>query len=830
MMLFSRLVLAIVLGCLSGAGLAHTYTFEPAMLGEGEGDVDIALFNQGLQLPGTYRVDILLNGELVDSREVVFSLAKDARGESSLQPCLSVAVLSRYGVRVENYPQLSAHGECAQLSAISQLKSDFQFNNQQLFLSIPQVSLRPKLTGIAPQQLWDDGIPALLLNYSANTNRTEYRDGMGRDTDSTYAQLNPGANLGAWRLRNQTNWQKQKGTQAVYTYADRGLYDLKSRLTLGERATPGDIFDGVPFRGVMLGSDDNMVPYNQRVFAPVVRGIARTQARVEVKQNGYTIYSATVAPGPFALTDLSTQGTSGADLQVIVWETDGNSQVFTVPYQTPAIALREGYLKYNVMGGQYRPADSAVGKKTVGQVTVMYGLPWSLTAYAGLQSAEHFQGGALGLGWSMGEWGALSLDETRSHGQRKGKENEEGNAWRVRYSKEIAATNTTLSLSNQYASSGYNTLADVLDTWRDNDPMNREPGHSWDDYRRKSSTVLTLSQSMGPWGYFNLNSAHRNYQGRAGYENTFGVSYGTSVRNVSLTLGWTQNKQVSDTGEQRTNRLISLWVSVPLDRWLGGSGTTNATYQLTSSSEDGGGSEAGLNGQAFDRHLNWDMRQRYRPGDVGVRSSSTLRMTWYGGYGLVGGNYSYSPNLRQMGADVAGGMVVHHHGITFGHPLGTEVALIEAPGATGVSVVGWSGVKTDFRGYTTQSNLTPYQENTVSLDPTSLPPDAEVSQTDIKVVPTQGAIVPAKFITRIGGRALMTLTRPDGKVVPFGALTTLEGGGSGVVGEGGQVYLTGLPEQGEMLVRWAKQQCRVGYHLPKEADSVGIYVMTGECR
>lgn len=44
-----------------------------------------------------------------------------------------------------------------------------------------------------------------------------------------------------------------------------------------------------------------MVPYSERQFAPVVRGIARTQARVEVKQNGYTIYNTTVAPGLFAL-------------------------------------------------------------------------------------------------------------------------------------------------------------------------------------------------------------------------------------------------------------------------------------------------------------------------------------------------------------------------------------------------------------------------------------------------------------------------------------------------------------------------------------------------
>ncbi|HGM5835951.1 TPA: fimbrial biogenesis outer membrane usher protein [Serratia marcescens] len=834
-MRLSQIAWAVSLVCVSGMSHARSYTFDPAMLGEQGKHVDMTLFDQGVQLPGTYMVDVLLNGDRVDSRDVVFSLKKNAQGEPYLEPCLSVADLARYGVKVDDYPGLSATGECVRLAAIPQASSDFQFNNQQLLLSIPQVSLRPKLRGIAPQQLWDDGINALLLNYRANTSRTEYRNGMNRSTDSNYVQLNPGANLGPWRLRNQTNWQRQGDSggkwQTVYTYAERGLNDIKSRLTLGERTTPGDIFDGVPFRGVMLGSDDDMVPYNQRAFAPVVRGIARTQARVEVKQNGYTLYNATVAPGPFALTDLSTSGSSSGDLQVTVWETDGTTQVFSVPYQTPAISLREGYLNYNLMAGQYRPADSGVDEKAVGQATMMYGLPWDLTVYAGFQGAEHFQAGSLGLGKSLGEWGAVSVDAIASHGQRRDRDAENGAAWRVRYSKEVVATNTTMTMTSyQYASSGYNTLSDVLDTWRSND----DRGGWWtsgSNDRRKSNTSIQLSQSLGPWGYLNLNGSRDDYWNRPGHDNTFGVSYGVSFSGVSLTLGWTQTKQVNRDGDQRTDRQTSLWVSVPLDRWLGGS--TNATYQLTSPSRGGDTHEVGLNGQSFNRQLYWDVRQRYRAGDNngGDRNSSAMRLSWTGGYGQIGGNYSYSPSLRQMGADVSGGLVVHRHGVTLGQTMGDTVALVEAPGASGVSVGGWPGVKTDFRGYTTQAYLTPYQENLVSLDPTNLPLDAEVPQTDMKVVPTKGAIVAAKFATRIGGRALMTLTRPGGQAVPFGALVTVEGQsvGAGVVGEGGQVYLTGLPEKGEMLVKWSEQQCRVSYHLPQEPGPTGVYTMTGVC-
>ncbi|WP_348235475.1 fimbria/pilus outer membrane usher protein, partial [Salmonella enterica] len=75
---------------------------------------------------------------------------------------------------------------------------------------------------------------------------------------------------------------------------------------------------------------DNMVPYSERQFAPVMRGIARTQAWAEVKQNAYTIYNTTVAPGPYALRDLSVTDSRG-DLHVTVWAADGSTQTLLGP-------------------------------------------------------------------------------------------------------------------------------------------------------------------------------------------------------------------------------------------------------------------------------------------------------------------------------------------------------------------------------------------------------------------------------------------------------------------------------------------------------------------
>lgn len=133
----------------------------------------------------------------------------------------------------------------------------------------------------------------------------------------------------------------------------------------------------------MLGTDEYMIPYNQREFAPVVRGIARTQARIEVRQNGYLIHSQIVAPGAFALNDLPVTGSSD-DLQVAILESDGTIQSFKIPFTLPAIALREGYLKYNVTVGQYRPSDSG-GKSILGAIDCYVWFTMGVTAFAGVQ-------------------------------------------------------------------------------------------------------------------------------------------------------------------------------------------------------------------------------------------------------------------------------------------------------------------------------------------------------------------------------------------------------------------------------------------------------------
>lgn len=126
---------------------------------------------------------------------------------------------------------------------------------------------------------------------------------------------------------------------------------------MGDSNTGNDVFDSVGFRGARLYSSDSMYPDSLQGYAPTVRGIARTAAKLTIRQNGYVIYQSYVSPGAFSITDLNPTSSSG-DLEVTVDEKDGSQQRYTVPYSTVPLLQREGRFKYDVVAGDFRSGNS----------------------------------------------------------------------------------------------------------------------------------------------------------------------------------------------------------------------------------------------------------------------------------------------------------------------------------------------------------------------------------------------------------------------------------------------------------------------------------------
>ena len=795
---------------------------------------DLSAFESGSQAPGIYHVDIIVDDAFLETGDIQFTASKADNGDASLQPCLSLAQLKRWGVKTALFPALSAgHGECVNLQAIPQASADFQFGAQRLVLSIPQAAIDLPARGYVPPEMWDEGITAAMLNYSLSGANSRAKAGEGASSNSQYANLRPGINIGPWRLRNYTTWSRDGAGKdrwdTVYSYLQRAVIPLKAQLTLGDSSAPADVFDSVPFRGVQLASDDDMLPDSLKGYAPVVRGIARTNAQVVIRQNGYQIYQSYVAPGAFEITDMYPTGGAG-DLDVTIKEADGSEQHFTLPYASVPVLQREGRLKYALTGGQYRAYNSSVEKTPFGQVSGIYGLRNGITLYGGVQGSGKYQSFAVGTGKNMGDFGALSADVTQAWSTLAHTAKTQGQSLRARYSKNVLNTGTNFSIAGyRYSTRGYYGLQDVLDSYGDSSALQN---------RRRNRVELTMSQTLGDErGALTLSAAREDYWNTDKSMASWSVGYNNNWNNISYGVTWTYSKNggptSSGSGSTKTydhDQLLAFTVSVPLDKFLP---QTWANYGLNTSKNNGTTHSIGMNGVALDNSaLNWNIQQGY--GTDGVGYTGTLNGDYKGTYGEVTAGYGYDKNSERLNYGVQGGILAHADGITLSQPLGETNALIKAPGAHGVNIRNQSGVRTDYRGYTVVNNLSVYRKNDLALDPENMPDDVELEINTRTVTPTRGAVVKADYLSKVGRRVLMTLTTPE-QFVPFGAVVTLadDDKSSFIVGDRGQVYLTGLRDQGTVLATWGHQphqQCRADFSLPNRAQYGGITDISVSCR
>ncbi|MDI2119812.1 fimbria/pilus outer membrane usher protein, partial [Klebsiella pneumoniae] len=192
---------------------------------------------------------------------------------------------------------------------------------------------------------------------------------------------------------------------------------------------------------------------------------ANSNARVEVRQNNYLIYSENVPAGPFELNDISAVNRSG-DFYVTVIEADGSQTTFTVAYTTLPQLVRAGQWNYQLSAGKYH--DGADGyAPALMQSSLSYGLNNTFTLYGGALAAENYRAGAFGVGSNLGEIGALSADytlagTTLANGQRK-----QGGSVRFLYAKSFLSSKTDFQIAGyRYSTAGYYSLSDAVNERR----------------------------------------------------------------------------------------------------------------------------------------------------------------------------------------------------------------------------------------------------------------------------------------------------------------------------------------------------------------------------
>lgn len=270
---------------------------------------------------------------------------------------------------------------------------------------------------------------------------------------------------------------------------------------------------------------------------------------------------------------------------------------------------------------------------------------------------------------------------------------------------------------------------------------------------------------------------------------------------------------------QKADRSWSFNLSVPL---FGPLSESAISYSMTSDNSGRTSQQASLFG-SLPHHPNlyYSLQQGYVNGGQGSNSSAAL--DYHGGYGTAQLGYRHDSASQQLTWGASGSVVAHPHGVTLGQTVGESFAIVRAPGAAEVAIQNGSNVHTDWRGYAVVPSLTAYRKNTITLDTESLADDADVELEGQTVIPGGGAVVQANYQTHIGSRVLFTLSDSHGPL-PFGASVRLRkaegdpgGAPGGMVADGGQVYLSGIPQEGTLDVAWnadnISRRCALHFHL-----------------
>lgn len=800
---------------LPGSAPASVVQFNEILLKRDDAPVEMSYFESGNGVvPGTYELDIYLNQSLVKRESVQFV---DDGDDKIVKPLLTVGLLKRIGVDIAKLEAdgLVPTGSSDDVAAgffggESGASVDFDINALSLHLVMPQKYIARQPRGYVDESLWDDGMTALFSEYQASYSRNT---GGGYNSDYYYLGLRNGFNVGRWRLRNDASLTRSGNVtrfSSNRTYAERDLRGIKGKLAAGELYTSGQVFDSFRFLGAQVASDTGMLPDSESGFAPVVRGIAESHATVEVRQNGYLIYSTPVSPGAFEIADIYPSGSNG-DLEVRIIEADGRVRTFTQAYSYVPVMVRRGGLRYHFATGKFR--NPGQPSPTFAMGTLVYGLTDDLTGFGGLLVSQRYTALNLGVGFNS-PFGGLSFDVTHSQSD-AGNGTQSGQSARLLYSKTLTSTDTTLTMVGyRYSTEGFRTFAQHVDDLGIVQPYSYQ--------RQKSRFDININQLIRRGSLF-ASMGETSYWGESGRSRRYQLGYSGNLSTASYSVALSHTRE--NGAWRRSDTQVTVSASIP----LGGRARSLRAYTNVVSSFDGRANvQSGVSG-FVDRNgtLGFSAQAGY---EKHGGASGGIGMSWDARMGKLGANYNQSRSGGHFDANAAGSMVIHRGGVTFGQPVGETFAVVRVSGVKGAQFDSSSSISTDGRGYAVVPYMQPYRHNWLNLAAASLGTNTEVSDSTKVLVPTRGAVVAADFDAEVGRRVQFVLETNGDVAVPIGAMAYDDTGRTiGVVDNQSRLMVFGAKDHGDFEVRWRDNGCRVRYTLPEADASLSYDVVDAEC-
>lgn len=754
----------------------------------------------GYLMPGDYQLTVRINSTELSERTITFMVPEnDPKGSEA---CLTKDLVTALGLKDSAARDLSwwHDGQCLDTSSLKGMSTRADLGEGTLYLNVPQAFLEYTSDNWDPPSRWDNGVPGVLFDYNMNAMNT--RQSSSGQRQSVSGNGTTGANMGPWRLR--ADWQAQynsasgqSGSQQSWDwsryYAYRAITSLKAKLMLGENYLSSSMFDSFRYTGASLTTDDSQLPPNLRGYAPEVTGVAKTNAKVTVSQQGRVISETTVAAGPFRIQDLN-DAVSGK-LDVKVQEQDGSVQNFQVNTANIPYLTRPGLVRYKVSAG--KPSDydhkSQGPNFTTGEFSWGVNNGWSL--YGGGLFAGDYNALAIGVGRDLMSFGAVSFDATQSRANLPGDSTKQGGSYRLSYSKRFDEYDSQVTFAGyRFSERDFMSMSQFLNARYHNSSTTGSGKEMYTVSFDKQLRVLNMSTYV--------NYSHQTYWNQkasdtwsASVANSFDVG---RIKNVSLGLSATRTKLngANDDG-------LYLSLSMPwgdngsvsyTSQFDQGSSSHNANYYGRIDNNNSYSVSAGTSGQGETSGSGYFNHM----GDVANMSANAS---------FRGSDYS------AVGLSLQGGMTATAHGAALHrtNAAGGTRLMVDTGGVRNVPIGGGGAItKTNIFGKAVITDIASYYRSSVNVDLNRLPDDVDATRSVVQDTLTEGAIGYRKFGILAGQKAMAIIKLADGSSPPFGAtVTNQDQVQTGLVGDDGSVWLSGMKPGGVMEVNWdGKTQCR----------------------
>lgn len=665
-------------------------------------------------------------------------------------------------------------------------------------LEVPQAYVtRTERNWVSPEK-WDTGINGAYTNYNLSYYNFRGKTAGYTDSDNVYLSLNSGLNLLGWHLIDNSSYSRSSSGESgkwrnSTRYIERPFAAISAIVRLGDAYTSSEYFDSVRFRGLTVNKSQQMLPDSQRVYMPVVTGVASSSAVVRVLQDGNVIYQITVPPGPFAIRDLMPTG-SRNELHVEVKNSGGQVETFIVPFSSMPGMLRPGTSDYRFNMGEVNMRNSNDNSKFV-QYSYTYGVNNYTSVFAGLTLNSDYTSWLAGSTVSLPYVGSFSGTMEQARYQLPGVDKQSGEKYSVSWSKYFETkTNVTLA-SYYYRTQDYASFSDYIATRENLDQY----GYTSTTRNSKQAFSASVSQTLpGDFGKLTLTGYWRDYWNNQRSNRQYNLTYSNNYKDITYSLSlrrteYTQSYYDTDYDGDEVSNLrknksadesVYFSLTVPMSIF-----DTHATVSSRTTIEKGkyASSDVSLSGEMKDVSYSMVLTN---DNDAKSRSAD-LYASWDNSYSSLSAGMTEATDYRQLSLGASGNILAWPSGVLASGTTGRNFVIIDAPGLSNAVVNGNTAVRTNAKGQALSTSAVAYRQNHYRLDPDGTQDSSVDLLGNIEyIAPYEGSITYLKYKTDTRKTFTLNIMRPGNEALPFGAaVTDANGNLLGYVSQGSQVYL-----------------------------------------